>query len=218
MTLDHPNRPKRLTTIIQNIFYFLLSPTFHLADYLKLRNDRTTIIKELNTGYLIVSVISFLSIWIFQYLFELESLYELLCPIIVGLWSWFLISRANEIFYAFLKDAFDKMDSHKGSGLSNLSFPDRIRLSLKSYLELILDFAILFALTKPSFWKNSIAPTSITDATYFSGITITTTGYGDFTPSNWYPQFLAIYEVFCGVILLVVCFAIYASRTQNSKL
>ena len=200
---------------LKKIFYFLLSPTFFLADCLKNKYVRTKIIKELNSRYLIISIISTALIWICQNVFGVNSLYEFLCPITVGLWSWFLISRANEIFYAFLKDAFDKMNRLPDKAIG-LTFPDRISLSLYSYLELILNFAILFALTKVSLWKDCNAPTSITDAIYFSGVTITTTGYGDITPSNFYTQFLSIYEVFCGVILLVVCFAIYASRSQRS--
>jgi voltage-gated potassium channel len=95
---------------------------------------------------------------------------------------------------------------------SSLTPSEIIKLSLKSYLELILNFSLLYALTDASLWKDCSAPIKITDSIYYSGITITTTGYGDITPIYWYPQFLAVYEVFCGVLLLVVCFAIYAAR------
>ncbi|MGZ5009186.1 MAG: potassium channel family protein [Methylobacter sp.] len=200
------------------ILFALLSPTWAFACFLKgkasEKEKKKIIITRLNSFYLILAISSTIIVAIYQYLIRTESLISLYNSLhIVGviLWSYFLLSRSNEIFGAFLNDAFDKMDNGN-EGSSSLTPRERIVLSLKSYLELLLDFALLYAITDASLWKGCIAPLKITDAIYYSGITITTTGYGDITPINWYPQFLAVYEVFCGVILLVVCFAIYAAR------
>lgn len=200
----------------------ILSPTWAFADWLKSKFDRTNTIKTLNSVYLWVSIVSAGAIAAYQKLLGAtvsSDLYTSLPYVVIILWSYFLLSRCNEVFYAFLKDAFDKMGSDNDASTekntsqkSSLTPRDRIKLSLKSYLELNLNFSILYALTEKSLWKDCHAPTSIADAIYFSGVTITTTGYGDITPCHWYPQFMTIYEVFCGVLLLVVCFAIYAGR------
>jgi voltage-gated potassium channel len=209
-----------------SILYALLSPTRALADLLKARKAdkerKKHLIKCLNSIYLGLAIITTIIVLICQYLAKDKlsiSLYNSIPIFWVWLWSYFLLSRANEIFGAFLKDAFDKMDNSIKPA-SSLTPSERIKLSLKSYLELLLNFSLLYSLTDSSLWKgcaggvneNCTAPLKLTDSIYYSGITITTTGYGDITPINWYPQFLAVYEVFCGVILLVVCFAIYAAR------
>jgi len=205
----------------------VLSPTWALADWLKSKFDRTNTIKILNSLYLWVSIVSAGAIAAYQELLGAtvsSDLYTSLPYVVIILWSYFLLSRCNEVFYAFLKDAFDKMESYNeeptdenNAQKSSLTPRDRIKLSLKSYLELNLNFSILYALTGKSLWKDFHAPTSITEAIYFSGATITTTGYGDITPCHWYPQFMSIYEVFCGVLLLVVCFAIYAGKLDQAK-
>lgn len=208
--------------------FSLLSPTWALADFTKRRCDRTKTIKVLNSVYLAASVIGVTFIVIAQHLdneIVCVGLYKSIPLSGVIVWFAFLMSRNNEIFLAFLKDAFDKMDSDEKSGSENdeqeiqpskLSPKDRIVLSLKSYLELVLNFSIIYALIDKSLWNSSL-PLSMTDFIYYSGVTITTTGYGDVTPKHWLPQFLSVYEVFCGVILLVVCFAIYAGRLNPAK-
>lgn len=213
------------------LFFALLAPTRALADYLKAQKadaeGKKNLIVSLNSIYLFISTISTVTVLFSQYLAKDDlsmSLYNSMPIFCVFLWSYFLLSRANEIFGAFLKDAFDKMDNSINPN-SSLTPSERIKLSLKSYLELILNFALLYALMGTSLWKgceqgiskDCVAPIKLTDSIYYSGITITTTGYGDITPINWYPKFLAVYEVFCGVLLLVVCFAIYAARLGLSS-
>jgi len=204
--------------------FALLSPTWALADFLKKKYDRTETIKTLNSIYLSISIFGVGFIAIAQFLDRsliVNGLYKSFPIAVTIVWFSFLMSRNNEIFWAFLKDAFDKMDSHSTTTNqekqppSNLMPKDRIILSLKSYLELVFNFSIVYALTDNTFWKCD-SPLSIADFIYYSGVTITTTGYGDITPKHYLPQLLAVYEVFCGVILLVVCFAIYAGRLSNS--
>jgi voltage-gated potassium channel Kch len=43
-------------------------------------------------------------------------------------------------------------------------------------------------------------------AAYFSAVTITTLGYGDFSPKYWPGQILVVFEVFIGLILIIVAF------------
>ena len=163
--------------------FALLSPTWALADFTKRRFDRTKTIKILNSVYLAASVIGTIIIVVAQYLdneLVRTGLYKSLPLLGVISWFAFLMSRNNEIFWAFLKDAFDKMDSgeterqkkEEPKAPSNLTPKDRIVLSLKSYLELVLNFSIIYALLDKSLW-NSDLPLSMTDFIYYSGVTIT---------------------------------------------
>ncbi|SMF44114.1 potassium channel family protein [Desulfovibrio gilichinskyi] len=204
--------------------FYLLSPTWVLADYLKRHLNRTRVITNLNTFYTVISVVSTATALIYQATWQNQpnnSLYNSLPIHAIIIWSYFLISRCNEIFWAFLRDAFDTINDCYIQN-SKLTAQDRIRLSLKSYLELIFNFSLLYALlpANKTYWnKNDL--TEIFDFIYFSGVTITTLGYGDISPVHWYPKLLTIYEVFCGFILLIVCFTIYTGKigptTDNSN-
>lgn len=178
--------------------FSLLSPTWALADFAKRHCDRTKTIKLLNSIYLGISVLSATLIVVAQHLDDkliCTGLYKSLPLSGVILWFAFLMSRNNEIFLAFLKDAFDKMGGEEAENQKNktpkippskLTPKNRIVLSLKSYLELVLNFSIIYALLDKSLWKSGL-PLSITDFIYYSGVTITTTGYGDVTPTHWLP-------------------------------
>lgn len=201
--------------------FSILSPTWALADFAKTKWDRTKVIEVLNSVYLWVAIASVSAVLVFQeYWAEptSRSLNSSIPYFFVFAWTYFLLSRCNEIFWAFLRDAFDKMDKTKKSK-SDLQPHDRVRLSLKSYLEIVLNFSLLYALLPmtEAVWNNGQFPIQSTDAMYFSGVTITTLGYGDFSPAHWYPQFLTVYEVFCGFILLIVCFAIYSGIGPNNQ-
>ena len=125
----------------------------------------------------------------------------------------FPISRANEIIYAFLRDAIDKVNGKESS--SNLSYGERIGLALRSYLELVVNFATVYYLM-PAHWFDKPLET-FPQALYFSGVTITTLGYGDFAPECWIAQFVSVYEVFCGFSLLIVSFTVYVSFGASAK-
>ncbi len=197
--------------------FVLLSPTWGIAGFLKVKLDRTQVIKTFNSIYLWCSIVSVVGIFIYQEYWAENSNYSLNSALpfyVIFLWSYFLLSRCNEVFWAFLKDSFDKMDETH-SPASELSSRDRIILSLKSYLELIFNFSILYSLLPGDgqIWAKTV-PTKIFDFIYFSGVTITTLGYGDTIPAHWYPKLLTIYEVFCGFILLIVCFTIYTGKIR----
>lgn len=50
------------------------------------------------------------------------------------------------------------------------------------------------------------------DAAYFSAVTITTLGYGDFAPTDAISRVLVLCELGCGVLLLLLTLPIVASR------
>ncbi|MDP2209176.1 MAG: ion channel [Bacteroidota bacterium] len=112
-----------------------------------------------------------------------------------------------------MKDALDKT-AQEDTSLSDLSYQDRLKLSFRSYFEIIFNFAIIYFLFPSDYWKPK-PPSTIIESVYFSGVTIVTLGYGDITPNHWIPQLLSVYEVFCGFVLIIVCFAVYVGKTQN---
>ena len=133
----------------------------------------------------------------------------------IDLWGWFLLSRCNEVFYAFYRDAFDKLASLRPS--SRLTPALRVRLALNSYAELILNFALLYRLLPASVWAKGGGPDSFTDLLFYSASTITTSGSGRLVLDAWPLQALTVYEILCGLILLVVCFAIYAGSAVGES-
>lgn len=183
----------------------IVSPTWMLAAQLKGQKygrDRERVIERLNRIYLTIAVGGVCGIGA---LAQCNFAVPLLVKLIYG---YFLFSRCTEVFYAFLKDAIDHLN--RAERQSSLTYGTRLSLALRSYLELILDFALIYTLCPRTYWKGD--PSGIIDFVYFSGVTITTTGFGDISPVHWLPKLMSIYEIFCGVTLLVVCFTIYTSR------
>ena len=156
-----------------------------------------------------------------KYLFSFELLLVVILNVISSFpfWlKWLLLiysySRCNEIAYAFYKDVFSRLKKEKPK--SNLNSVDRIKMGIKSYLGLIINFALLYFLI-PSvnliycsdFFKMELQCSDFFTWVYFSGVTLTTLGYGDITPIHLLSQFLVLYEVLVGILLIVVVIATY---------
>ncbi|WP_407531819.1 potassium channel family protein [Vibrio parahaemolyticus] len=238
----------------------MVCPTLHFAVFMKYGSNKNKVIRCLNWGYFLISTLSFLALVIcFNVSSSVEKDVENLSAI-ESVWMVFLLSRCFEIFYAFLRDALDKISDKNtenrteyprtaqlinwildtrplskfkedikarfrvpGKEKSKLlsRFPgaqsidgsklknhDRLVLSFRSYFELVINFAIMYSLLPKEFWKGGVS-LNILEATYFSGVTITTLGYGDISPIKWFSQFLSVFQVLCGFSLIVVCLAIY---------
>ncbi|MHB2241934.1 potassium channel family protein [Pseudomonas monsensis] len=193
---------------------FILSPTYFFADYKKSKQLSNQLklgplIKKFNTIYLIIALLIALALYLYPptefYKKGLGDAFIILAFFII--WAYPL-SRANEIIYAFYRDAIEKLNGEPSR--SDLKYGERIQLSLKSYLELIINFASIYILLPPQYFAYKI--TSYSDALYFSGVTITTLGYGDISPTHAISQLLSIYEVLCGFALIIVSFAVYTGR------
>lgn len=197
----------------------LICPTYALADYCKAKYKKEALasgIKKLNIAYLILSLILGVALYFFSpgIIYKVLGDYNHAALMVTGAVIWvFPLSRANEISYAFYRDAIDKLNGKKSN--SNLLYGERIQLAMKSYVELIVNFASIYILLPPSCFDNDIS--SYTDALYFSGVTITTLGYGDISASCFVPQFLSVYEVLCGFMLIVVSFAVYTGRSIETN-
>src|SRR5215470_14054712 len=125
---------------------------------------------------------------------------------LVAVYLWVVpFSRCNEILFAFLDDALDRLRGQQPR--TPLTPVDRLGLAMRSYLEVAGDFAILYFLL-PSQWFSGNLRT-IVDAFYFSGATITTVGYGDITPCHELSKLLVLYEVGIGLVLIVVTIGTY---------
>lgn len=200
----------------------VVSPTFWLAKLLKAKFDKNKVIRKLNWLYFLSSIVC--AIWVYFVVEPSNSIMYIVLPVI-------LLSRCSEILYAFLIDAYDKISAQDQSsnstplpakewwhfeiGSEPIEMHHRMVFALRSYIELIINFSVLYFLLPCEQWKELKEPLTVVDTLYFSGVTITTLGYGDITPTGWFPKFLSVYEVFCGFTLLVVCFAVYLSKKSN---
>jgi hypothetical protein len=126
------------------------------------------------------------------------------------------MSRFFEVLSAFHRDSLEKITKANASK-SSLSWVWRVRLALTSYLELIVDFALIYALLPASNWVSNDTPhpTAVTDLLWYSANAITTSGGGGYIPLGLPLKVLSLCEILCGVVLLVVCFTIYASRAPG---
>ena len=210
------------------VFFGVISPTFFLAKLLKYRfkKKKYTVIRLLNWVYFLFSFFSF-GYLLFLHIKDGSAL-NTFDRVLVWVWSVLLLSRCSEVFYAFLIDAYDKVkENNITNGYSasekyhwfvrqfhneKIEMHHRLALAFRSYIELVINFGILYSIQPSEYWKANAQPEDIVNALYFSGVTITTLGYGDITPIHWFPQFLTVYEVLCGFSLIVVCLAVYLSK------
>lgn len=195
--------------------FWLLSWTWALANVLKPEHDRegrARIIRLMNMIYFLGSV-GLVTTVIACTGDDLDRIRpDGLRWWAVGL-QYVLLWRFFEVLRAFHQDAFDKLLTPGST--SSLTFPERVRLALRSYLELIVDFALIYALLPVSAWvptENPEPPASVTDLLWYSANVITTSGGGGFVPMSIPLKVLSVGEVFAGVILLIVCFTVYVSR------
>ncbi|NUY57242.1 hypothetical protein HLG76_11930 [Salinivibrio sp. EAGSL] len=200
--------------IVTGTIELLLSPTYFFADYKKSKygsenKNISPLIKRFNSIYLLIASLIALGLFFYPptevYKTELGDAFFWFAMFIVWVYP---LSRANEIIYAFYRDAIEKLNGEPSR--SDLKYGERIQLAVKSYIELIINFASIYMLLPPCYFDNKI--NSYIDALYFSGVTITTLGYGDISPRYAFPQFLSVYEVLCGFTLIVVSFAVYTGR------
>lgn len=126
--------------------------------------------------------------------------------------------RINELVIAFFKDSIEKLEM--GKSRLKLKRDQLISLLIFGYLEVICQFGIShFCVDK--LYERYSHPCAYTksfltafDAAYFSGITITTTGFGDFAPSRSIARAATVYEAVVGIILIAMSLAAYLSFTR----
>ncbi|WP_082160915.1 MULTISPECIES: potassium channel family protein [Burkholderia] len=201
--------------IYRNLFW-IISPTYKIAERnkrIKLAEDSTGKlltegIKRYNHYYLLTSVALAISYGILlganRHNLEQLKFIRLVSAALIG---YIITSRAIEIFTSFLLDATEKLNGRRSS--SNLGFGDRLRLALNSYLEIMIGFGVIYYLAPNTFFSHEFK--NIVEAIYFSAVTMTTVGYGDYYPQHWTSQLLVILQIFCSLTLALVCFTVYTT-------
>ena len=187
----------------------VFSPTRALINRLKKEknlSDKRRLLIRWSRGFLAVSALTAVSIFVITHFCLFVSRWRFIFLIIP-------YCRINEIFVAFLNDIPAQLkQSAKNSELTPI---DRLFQAAKSYIEVTINFGIVYFMLPGSCFKfasDSIKSfATIGEAVYFSGATITTTGYGDITPRHGFPQFLCLYELAVGLVLIVGAVASYIS-------
>ncbi len=96
-----------------------------------------------------------------------------------------------------------------------LRSPNRsLMLLFINYIEMIIGFAALYLYTGAIGDTSKMPINKPLDAVYFSSVTITTLGYGDFTPMNEIGKILISVEAIAGLIFIVLVVAIFVSWTR----
>lgn len=206
--------------------YFIkwcISPTLFVSYCYKKRaltpRERGIRVRRLNVTYFIIACSLFVGIMISYMTHTIDRIPSWIL-IFYLLWS---VSRVNEIFMAFVKDVFDKLNprTRKKNGLQ---YYERIALALRSFLELIIHYAMLYYLLDTCFVKyrlwNGLFNQPLRDpltALYFSLITIVSIGYGDYYPVHPIGKVLVMYEIINGLLLLAVSFTVYVGLDLDEK-
>lgn len=199
------------------------SPTLFVSSYYKKRaltpEDRGKRVRFLNKTYFTIACLLFVGIMMVD---QLGRINQLPCFLVVLYILWCL-SRVNEIFMAFIKDVFDKLNPRKRKK-NGLEYYERIALALRSFVELVLNYAMLYYIldtyfVRYGFWEglfNQPLQDPLT-ALYFSLITIVSIGYGDYYPIHDISKLLIMYEIINGLLLLVVSFTVYVGLDLDEK-
>lgn len=149
-----------------------------------------------------------------------NTTWEKIIMLSIVIWA---LSRVNEIFMAFIKDVFDKLDLRKRNK-NGLEYYERIYMALRSYAELTIHYAMLYflldtyhlqyALKMNLFNKRLKEPFT---ALYFSLMTIASIGYGEYYPVHPLSRGLVMYEVITGFLLIAVSFTVYVGLNLDDK-
>ncbi|WP_164091436.1 two pore domain potassium channel family protein [Poseidonibacter lekithochrous] len=222
---------------ILHIIICFLSPTFYFArqqsqsienKYSKKVKEykKATAKKSYNLIYFLISftviiLLLFSDSQLFNvYITITHSQLDLLCKYLFIPFTIYLFSRSIEIFYAFGKDAFDRLNKSRPN--TALKFHERIKLALRSYIELIINYALLYYFITVVFFIYELKLPFINlihvfDSLYYSSLIVTTIGFDVIKPIHEITKFLTFFEVLNGMILVVVSFTIYVSRSIEDK-
>ena len=191
---------------IAKLFLLLFSPTRTVIDYWKQGDSahRGKILRLWNRWFFYLEAVLSVALVLITAQVPLNNFYLVdILPIV------YAYSRINEIVYAFYNDPL----SHAKE--SDLSAVERIRMAMRSYFGLAFNFALMYYFIPiVGLFKEPLR--NFLEAFYFSGITLTTVGYGDMLPAHWLARILVLYEVFAGILLVAVAIASYIGGVKSN--
>ncbi|MCJ2121483.1 potassium channel family protein [Methylobacterium sp. J-077] len=127
--------------------------------------------------------------------------------------GFYAFGRINELVFAFYSDALDRLEGKKLR--IEIRKSERIVLLGIGYIETIVQFGLVHlaaqALSPHRAYSHPLRDAF--DATYFSVMTITTTGFGDFAPDSLLPRLVTMYEAVIGIVFLALALGSYLSFT-----
>ncbi len=139
---------------------------------------------------------------------------------------YFGISRVVHFFLNFIGDIFknNNQDEKKSNqGKNKLSIDEKkqrkLYYVLMSYVSLLIEYGVLYYLLDKcgeKMFSNSLV--SILNSIYYSVVTITTIGYGEYFPTNVISRIYVVLQIVSGMFLLGVSLATYMNQEEKGKL
>ena len=118
------------------------------------------------------------------------------------------ISRSYEITYAFVKDALQKTEAESAT---NLKSRERIKLALKSYIEIYFFSAPPYLILTKGFDPWAAISLSLNVGT------LTNVGLAFSDASKGFETNIVFFQVFTTLSLVIFSFAMYLARTEKSQ-
>ncbi|QDT49478.1 Ion channel [Symmachiella dynata] len=188
---------------------WFLSPTRKIVDLLKgdAPDRRARVLIKFSLGFIWFEVLSSVAVIGTELRFPLQNNLFVYGPLLL-----YAFSRCNEISYAFYNDAIRQLSSEPQTSMPTRK--DRVVMTMRSYLGLTLNFALLYYFF-PVEGLFKVKMNGLFDAVYFSGVTVTTLGYGEIVPIHWCSRAMVLYQVFTGILLVVVAIGTYLGADAN---
>jgi len=126
---------------------------------------------------------------------------------------WLMIVLGIAISLVIIESSFPVIFQN----LLKLFTISKIRSLIVSFLVVYISFIFFFALCYATIYKfipdsfEASQNLSLFDLTYYSGVTITTLGYGDIRALHWVSKLLSMIEVIIGLGLVVIYMGITAA-------
>lgn len=133
-----------------------------------------------------------------------------------GRWGWAVVFLIV-IAYRLLDIGFVLLGILLDPRSSWLSAERLVLLAVINYIELIISFAALYRISDVTFANAFNKPlASSLDAIYFSSVTATTLGYGDFFPEHFSTKICVIGELLLVVLVVVSAIGFFLSLKSSS--
>jgi hypothetical protein len=133
------------------------------------------------------------------------------------IFGYLALARINELVFAFYRDALSRIE--RETPRLPLRRSERIGFLAVGYVEIIVQFGIVHLVLQELTYENAYSKpfAHALDSIYFSGVTITTTGFGDYAPQSLVTRYATLYEAVIGIVFLALALAAYLSADEKGK-